>query len=797
MKRHHGLAFTLIELLTVIAITAVLLTIIVVPVIQSFNLTRQAQAYAEAQNQARVLSERIAREIGNSVGLRDLSTFVNWTDHNGVARKSPASSLAIILPMVANDGSRLATATPTEVILPYSKLDIIQPAKGQPDSTLGPGVFRDPGTGYIDPTLHAPKGQALLPIAPGMTIVRYWIGLRQPVSEDGQHSQRYNDPYTGFLLAANASRDNLYVLYRAEVQPYVFRAPANGASGSPAYRPNLNYFKADPTDSFILDEDDPLFFSLQPTVDVSSEATGALTTVGQAKALRMIAWQKAATVQTEVSRYDMIFPIYDKSTRKIHNSNGVPQILSLAQFRPERISAETVAGQTATQLGLESASGAAVAPDAFLTQYGLWSNPIVRTLPVGWIPGSTSGVGAAYEVGRRDPNVGLMIFAYEPGVTTGDDITGGTPIFDVDAYQTAVSTGTAYPFTLAVNSAAAKAGTAPFADAVSRQIFTPYSINTQTGKIISSFNIAEVGVGAPLNPKATSNIPWVQTCPGANFTPDPNQVYTPIVSGNPATPNDPILSNGGTFSDAVYSSINEKFNKIWTDYPSLRPNIHRFIDLRTTLQGDGTPSPLYPDPVSSQATGFGATFDASGHNRYSKVSIVPGTDEVIGPDQLAGPNYGQPVRYTRVTQNPGPNQYCLNYTDLAEPTDANGNLDYPSVYGAVGNPQTTYSATDFATAVLQPRYKVGYLQLCSDPTIPLPAGFIEVSYRFQISGRRTGSVSFLSTATGSNSDTFSVDYDSRQLINVLLTVRNYPQSNTPNPQSVTLKSTATVRNYLR
>ena len=42
---HRGRrAFTLIELLTVIAITAVLLTIIVLPIFQSFNLTRAAQA---------------------------------------------------------------------------------------------------------------------------------------------------------------------------------------------------------------------------------------------------------------------------------------------------------------------------------------------------------------------------------------------------------------------------------------------------------------------------------------------------------------------------------------------------------------------------------------------------------------------------------------------------------------------------------------------------------------------------------------------------------------------------------
>jgi len=43
----------------------------------------------------------------------------------------------------------------------------------------------------------------------------------------------------------------------------------------------------------------------------------------------------------------------------------------------------------------------------------------------------------------------------------------------------------------------------------------------------------------------------------------------------------------------------------------------------------------------------------------------------------------------------------------------------------------------------------------------------------------------------------AVDYDTRQLMEVLLTVRNYAQTTLPNPQYVTLKATATVRNPIR
>ena len=86
------------------------------------------------------------------------------------------------------------------------------------------------------------------------------------------------------------------------------------------------------------------------------------------------------------------------------------------------------------------------------------------------------------------------------------------------------------------------------------------------------------------------------------------------------------------------------------------------------------------------------------------------------------------------------------------------------------------------SAVVQARYKAGYLQLCSDPNVPIPDGRIIVKYRFQFNGP---------------SDSFVVDHDTREVMQILLTIKNYPQSSVPNAQTVTLKSTATLRNALR
>lgn len=838
MSRRRSLAFTLIELLTVIAITAILMTIIVIPIVQSFNLTRMAQAFADAQDRARILANNVSREVANAASVRDLSVNIS-APYNGTAIQIPASTLMVDVPSVDPTTGMPENNAPTvQALLPYSKLDIMEVAQGQilhneQTGPYQPPSYVDPRTGYVDPTLQGPRGQVNLPVGVGTTLVRYWVGLHQPfVQPEGNPPtypptkfNPYNEPYSDLLMAYNGNRDNLYVLRRAVVQPYVWRPAVAGAinpsnQGQGAFRPNLAFFQADPSDSYIVDEDDPNFFNFIPGTDLEADGI-TLTASGQAKALRMMNWMGLATnttitvgnqsipgtnpaettLQTDVTRYDLIFPVYDKSSRRIQNVNGVPELISLAQFRPTRITAETVAGETAARLGEEYSASAALAPDVFMSKYAMWSNPIVRTYPIGWQPGATTGTPAIYEVGRLDltnllntntafPTSDITIFAYPQQAGTGgltgvDDQTGGTPLFSMGTYMADVSNGAPYPFSQAI---------APYINNLTptlRTTFIPYVWNAKSGKIITSFGINEVG-----NPSVTPSPNNPQNLPVAATTDPAGDLYTPST--------DPTVNTNISFSQAVtsgnYNSINEAFDEVWALYPNLRPNIHRFMDLRVIPNADGTPSPLYPDYIAGQVTGLGHITDANGNTLYSRVSIVPGTEQVVGPDQRPGPTYGQPIRYTRVTQNPGPDQYCINYTDIPQPTDADGvTVDYSVAFPGFSNPLPTYTPTDFTTAILQPRYKAGYLQLCSDPNIPLPPGNIQVSYRFQVSGKVTGALATsLAAQNLSTADSFTVDYDSRQLMDVLVTVRNFPQTTlNPNPQTVTLKSTASVRNYQR
>lgn len=731
VRKNIKRAFTLIELLTVIAITAILLTIIVLPIFQSFNLTRAAQAFSDAQDKARVLIEKIQREINNGAAIRDNSGL--------------SGSMAIRVP-VSPGGTYGA---PVIVTLPYSKLDIVRPAEGEPDAS-NPGVFRDPYSGKIDPTLRAPKGQTVLPVSQGFTLVRYFVGLRDPFAN-------YNNSYDGLLMAQGGGRDNLFVLYRIEVQPRVWDTVDD------RYETNLTYFEADPSDPTGMQPiiDDRFFFIPDLDRNGAPLAGAALA----AKQQRVRNWLTKAVIQTEVSRYDMIQPLYNKANRLVLHDlrsdpsdatapalRDRPRLLPLIQFKPTRVSGEPAEGMMAVRLGEEMENALEAGPDVFRTEHGAWSGTTIRMYPSGWnrgLPGFNE-----YLVARVDPaDSHIKIFAYDPDSGTLDG-QGGTAVFDITEYNRVVSNPTAAdigPFNTAV---------LPAANAVPN-LFMAFLPDTALGRVVASFGIDTVrstDFGTPLPGGAVMNQPIVST----------GSAFSPL--------NEPA---GGNWFDTT--DVNTRFNRIWNDpaYAALKPSsIHRYIDLRVTNQLDGSASPMDP------AAGFG------------RAKIVPGSEVVIGPDQNPGPNYGERVRYTRTSRSPGPNQYKINYVDLREPAD------YPTTFGQPA-PPASYTNNNFSSAVLQARFKVGYLQLNSDPNVPLPDGLngnIRVYYRFQFTGGRSaGSAPGLDAdpINAARQDSVAVDYDTRQLMSVLLTIRNYPQSNIPNPQTITLSATAKVRNYLR
>jgi prepilin-type N-terminal cleavage/methylation domain-containing protein len=781
MRQRKYNAFTLIELLTVIAISGILITLIIIPLVQGFNLTRQGAALADAQDRARLIIGKIAKEIGNATGVRDNTGY--------------RGAITVVVPGKPDINGKQPDIP---VTLQYAKCDIVKPAEGDPTRGAS-GAFINPNTGKEDPTQAAPKGQIVLPLAPGATIVRYWIALRDPITANGGPA-KYENPYDGILMSKAAVRDNLFSLYRAEIQPYVY------TDAGP--RVNLALFQDVDGDDVPDDIDDPAFFTLLPTADYST-TTGVLTAAGQAKVKKMNYWLGdgianipdpnypgdpghiikcplgRAAIVTELQRFDMIQPQYDLRTRQVQYDNITdytepstaafrPRLIPLAQFKPTRISSDPAEGEEAIRLGEETENATDIAPDVFTTKYGGWTSAVIRTWTSDWDHADPNFND--YEVGRSDPRngqtgyaPGFSIYWFDPD-SGGEETLDGKEMFDVQAYQNGVSLGGAtYPFSAAIQQANLRSSWLTDVNAAKmRSVFTPYFPDTTRGKLVGSFDISQVGlIGTPPPPADPNNLPSALAGAGSPLTePRPasdSEVYSPA---------DPAASSAPSGAYA----INGCFNKVWNLYdgsdsshPNLRPDIQRFIDLRLTPQGDSTtstmtptdPSPLNPDPTIG----------------FERARIVPGSEEVYGPDQTPGENFGRNIRYLRVVQNPGPNQYKINYVNLTEP-------DYSIAYpGLPALPAGgVYDPTNITSAVIQPRFKAGYIQLNSDANAPIPAGEFQVFYKFQFTHP---------------SDAFAVDYDSRPVMSINLTIRTFPQSSFPNAQSVSVKTSATVRNFIR
>ena len=737
--------YTLVELITVIAITAVLLTIIVYPVFTGFNSTRTAQAFSEAQSRARQVTEQLAKEISNASVVRDPNGIGGLVNVEvPVPKVGRYQNNVLVNPAIFGSQVRVG--------LPFSKLDMFMPAAGDPTKVRGGYV--NPGIDKTDPTLGGPRGQVVLPVAPGTTMKRIWVGLRDPLRD-------YTNPYDGLLMSVSGTSDNLFVLYMAEVDPLVFTT----VGGIPTITVNQSFFDADTTSAATGGTAYPRPIYDDPNFFLPNRTAGGNIITDDAKALRIRNWQKRAKVLTEITRYDLITPLFDRSTRQIRlqadasQGGWIPVLNSLIQLRPSHVENNATEGQVAVRMGEETDNGSVVGPDVFQTQFGQWSNPVIRVKPKSFNGSSYRQYSLGRPAASGNGYTDYQIFITDP--TAADDATGGLPVFNVSEYLRDVKAEARYPFIQAMN---VTGNWSPVSSAPVQRDFEPFFTLSQTGKVVTSFPIAHVG-----NPSVA-----------------PTQVNLPEqAAGQALTPsNDPTPVGNG---------INQVFNRIWNGARATPPTYpvqlgevggaHRFVDLRVALPPDGFPGPLHPN----------TPFGLSSFGGFNKVSITPGSDEVFGPDQRPGPNYGTEVRYQRVNREPGPNEYRINYVNLEEPSN------YSLLGAGFYNPPATYTPGDLMSEIIQPRFKAGYVQLCSQPEVPIPAtmsrvdpntglvvtglpGTIRVAYKFQF--------------TDSN-DLVSVDYDTRQLIQVLLTVRNYPQADVPTPQTVTLKSTATVRNYIR
>src|SRR5438132_6754399 len=178
--------FTLIQLLVVMAITAILLGLIFGPLIQGFNLTNRARVQALTQDVARRAIE---------IGMRDVSNGVFVFDNT----QEPIN-------LWVKDPNGVEEA----MLLPYAMVDLVPPARAQDQNANLQLSDVDPTTG-----LAFVRGNISLPLAPGRVIIRYFLGLRNNTCSTGSQPDK---PYTNFYddpAAASLNDHNPVLLYRA------------------------------------------------------------------------------------------------------------------------------------------------------------------------------------------------------------------------------------------------------------------------------------------------------------------------------------------------------------------------------------------------------------------------------------------------------------------------------------------------------------------------------------------------------------------------------------------------------
>ncbi|MCH8979297.1 MAG: prepilin-type N-terminal cleavage/methylation domain-containing protein, partial [Armatimonadetes bacterium] len=504
--------FTLVELMVVLAVSAIMLSIIAIPMIQGFNLTRTGQAFANAQATARAVRAQILGDMAEGAAIR-----YNATPEGGLNLDLPSGTVNFV----------------------GVKLDILLPAQGDPVRGLS-GAFINPGTGMEDPTLSAPAGQINLPAAPGMSIVRYWIGLRSPLEDldgDGEMENKpYNDPYSNLLMSRNVNRDNLFVLYRAEVQPLVF----DGALGM--YVPNTDFFADEDFDGQP-DFDDPDFFR----IDLDDEdGSGNLTAAGLEKVKRIVNWRTRGTILTAISRYDMIQAKFDLKTRRVYNDSR-DGVVPLIRFQPKVVSQESVKGQSNLRVGEETHNPSKIGPEVYRTVYGLLSGAVVTVTPgTYFVP---AGPGALSSGGFVRPPSGATYPLLEMVTRSagGDEVwysrasafSAPVAIFDMGLYKELLRTGAPYPFTTAlasadaVNTANGISGARTSAGHVDMHVVIV--LDDEAGELLASFDIRDVG-SETSGPYAF----WQNRLPSDGIDPG-------VDTGPAETPNsDPDISAAGT-----------------------------------------------------------------------------------------------------------------------------------------------------------------------------------------------------------------------------------------------------------
>ena len=642
------LAFTLIELIIVIALTAVLFTLLLVPLVSAIRYTQQAQIVTAAQDAARTTRERLTRELGSALFVFDGTShpFVtaNMQANPGDDRYTNFLDLEIpgIVPATGAYTSTVAHA--------YAcKLDFAQPKAVSASATQV-----DPTTGEPISYRQSQNGSAIIsdpayvfPLAAGTTVTRYWIGLKDP-------SKPYNNTREGKY---SGNTDNTYILYRAQFQPYVAKTDAAGNPAvPPSVTPNTKLFatgtKVDANGNKVPELDDPDFFRYVNATDVNwlddahgaygaQDPIGAAGTPGSAAQHnnRVETWRSIAKPVIPGPNIDLILLPHNTDNTLVYDTTGpfagiahsgtahdpvankdYPVVNTSVTFRPGTVSGDATPGTTADANNqalptLDGATGYGYVPTTYTSLGKSWALPYHVSL----YPGNYNGTQEYYDTQissindtTNNPPLYTAGDLIESKHTDQNDLTG-TVVFNISKGYPLTSNGT-------------KMGGTDF---------VPLTVNPDTGTLI---------FGAPSLPN------------GPMDRNQRNWLYRLQDTTSPAT-----LSQGGVDTTGL-------------------------IDLSkpATSPAALTDSPLTNPTLAPNDTNETGVKDAH---------IIPGGIRVSGPDTTSGPNGGATLPIAPATFN---NSVAVQYTPVNSVADVTGNQYY------VDYSSNTIKVSAEALALMQP-----------------------------------------------------------------------------------------------
>ncbi len=601
-------AFTLIELLVVIAVTAVLFSLLIIPLISALRFNEQVQSVTASQDASRVTREGLTRELGSAVFVFDgtshpfaipAGTVVNPGDDRYT------NFLNLQIPPIDSTGQKVIVAHAYN-----AKLDFVLP---KPNS----GSATDPTTGDQINYRQSDTGSAIIsspalvfPPAPGTTMVRYWVGLKNPDAAYYNVRERLGTGNT----------NNTYILYRAQFSPYTITRDANGKQTGITL--DARYFAPTTPNGSLPELDDPDFFRTVTGSDVNwlspTHIVYSAAEVADHNA-RVENWKQIAKPVIPGPNVDLIaLPhntdntlAYDKSTGAFpgvaHSGaatdpvtgKSYPIVNTTVTFRPGTVSGDATPGTTASYTNQGAVAvgenGFGYTPTVYTTTSKSWSLPYhVSIYPANFDGNNTTDDRGVYYDTQLAPRSGPVNGLAQVGnnplpmVAVGDvmeyrHISSADPnpmlVYDVTQGFAVRDTGNGY--------------------AVGTTNFIPMSINPDTGTI----NFAAASL--PNGPADRYTREWV---------------YMPT--------------------------------------PGNTPTDDSTVDL--TIAPTVMPLPAAVSPLAG-GTLTSPTGVANAH-------LVPGSVRVFGPDQTPGPGAGMKVAYQEVQTNndantpAGDNQFSIDYS---------------------------------------------------------------------------------------------------------------------------------------